>query len=98
MKYVLSNTLVKLAGSGTGVFDKFQGWLDEVNKSMVKIGPAVAGISIAIAVLVICLSSDIRQTREQVKKIITIVIAVSLLANITLLLSWGSNIVQYFFS
>ena len=97
MKYALTNALVKLAGSGTGVFDKFQSWLDEVNKHMVKIGPAVAGISIAIAVLYICLSSDTRQTKEQVKKIITIVIAVSLLANITLLLQWGSGVVSYFF-
>lgn len=96
MKYALMNTLVKLDGS-TQPFSKFNGWLTEVNSYMSKIGPAVAGIAIAICVLMICLS-DQRGTKEYIKKIVIITIAVSLLANITLLLAWGSNVVKYFFS
>lgn len=96
MKYALSNTLVKLA-TATGPFAKFESWLKDVNTHMIKIGPAIAGISIAICVLMLCIS-DQRESKAYIKKIVTITIAVSLLANITLLLQWGSNVVQYFFA
>lgn len=87
-------TRVQLA-TGTEPFDKFSKWLDEINVYMGKIGPAVAGIAIAIAVLYICLGDE-RKVKENFKKIIVAVIAVSLLSNVTNLLSWGSSIVQYF--
>ena len=97
MNYALTNTLVRLAGSATGPFGKFSTWLSDINKSMVVIGPAVAGICIAICVVLIAISND-RDTGRHFKKIIVILLAAACLANVTLLIEWAGNLVQYFFS